>query len=167
MMFYAKNTYTKLRSYQRKDKQLGDAQPHTIPPRVDPDRVGRVFDRNVTIGESAIAGSAGEHRYVGIVDQKHPCFFDHPGDHVPGALLIEIYRQAAIATATGGGEATPAAAVVTHFDVQLSDFAELEAPVECSATITDEPADGGVAITIAMHQFDSQIGDAHVELSFV
>lgn len=169
MMFYAKNTYRKLRSYQRKDKQLRDAQPHTIPPRVDPDRVGRVFDRNVTIGESAIAGSAGEHRYVAIVDQKHPYFFDHPGDHVPGALLIEIYRQAAIAiaTATGRGEATPAAAVVTRFDVQLSDFAELDAPVECSARITDEPEDGGVGIAIAMHQFDSQIGDARVELSFV
>ncbi len=166
MMFYAKDTYRRLRSYQRKDKQL-DKQPQTIRPPVDPDRVGRVFDRNVTIGESAIAGSPGESRYVAIVDQRHPCFFDHPGDHVPGALLIEIYRQAAIATATDGGEATPATAVVTRFDVQLSEFAELEAPVECSATIVEEPADGRAQIDLAMHQLDSQIGDARVELSFV
>lgn len=29
------------------------------------------------------------------VDTKHPIFFDHPGDHVPGALLLDAALQAA------------------------------------------------------------------------
>ena len=51
--------------------------------------------------------------------------------------------------------------------MQLSDFAELEAPVECTARVTGEPEDGRVGIALAMHQLDSPIGDARVELDFV
>jgi hypothetical protein len=167
MMFYSKTTYKRLRSYQRKSKELHAFRPRAVSGPIDPARVGRVFARNVTIGESPREGHAdSEQRYLAIVDQKHPSFFDHPLDHVPGALLVEVYRQAAIATATGGGEATPAAAVLTRFRAELSDFAELDAPVECSATIVEEE-DGGAHIALAMHQLDSQIGDAHVELDFV
>jgi A-factor biosynthesis hotdog domain len=167
LMFFPKTTYERLRSYQRKYKAL-DQQPRSIPRPNDPASVGRSFHRNVTIGESATAGSAvGECRYVAIVDQRHPCFFDHPLDHVPGALVMEIYRQAAIATATGNGSSPPAAAVITRCDVQLSDFAELEAPVECSATVLDPLEDKPVQIDLALHQLESQIGGAHVELGFV
>jgi hypothetical protein len=120
----------------------------------------------VTIGESAISATTpGECRYAVIVDQTHPAFFDHPVDHVPGALVIEIYRQAAIATATNG--ATEAkSAVVTRCDVQLLDFAEFEAPVECTATVMSRAIDGRVQIGLAMHQLDCKIGDALVELDF-
>jgi hypothetical protein len=167
LMFFPKGTYQRLRSHQRKSKPLDGTQPQNVPHPVDPARVGRVFDSNVTIGDSEIAASAvGEHRYVAIVDRKHPCFFDHPLDHIPGALVIEVYRQAAIATATAGG-AAPAAAVATRCEVQLSDFAEFDAPAECSATVIDQPDDGRVQIALALHQFDTQIGSAHVELDFV
>jgi A-factor biosynthesis hotdog domain len=167
LMFFPKTTFERLRSQRRKDHPLDRTQPQRIPQPFDPVRVGRSLDRNVTIGESAIpALAAGERRYAAIVDQKHPCFFDHPLDHLPGALVIEVYRQAAIAAATCNGEASPAAAVVTRCEVHLSDFAELDAAIECSATIIDEPADGPVQIALALHQFDSQIGDAHVELGF-
>ena len=64
-------------------------------------------------------------RYTAIVDRTHPCFFDHPLDHLPGALVIEVYRQAAIAAAASDGVGEPADAVVTRCAVQLSDFAEL------------------------------------------
>jgi 2-oxo-3-(phosphooxy)propyl 3-oxoalkanoate synthase len=162
-----RRTYERLRAQQLKHKALDSSPPTRVQP-VDSARVGRVFGRNVAIGECATARSAaGECHYAAIVDRRNPYFFDHPLDHVPGALVMEIYRQAAIATATrAGGEAAPAA-VITRCDVQLSDFAELDALVECTASIVDQPEGGRVQIASTLHQLDSQIGDGQVELRFV
>jgi hypothetical protein len=167
LMFYPKTTYARLRSQQRKSKPLASRRWPTVPEPIDPVRVGRIFERNVAIADSTVAGStAGECRYLAIVDPTHPSFFDHPLDHIPGALVLEVYRQAAIATATRNGEGVPAAGVITRCDVELSDFAELEAPLECSATVIDEPRGGHVEMELALHQFDGQIGGASVELRF-
>jgi len=168
MMFFPKTTYERLRSLQRKHKPAEGHQPSASPRPLDPARVGRTFHRNVTIGESAIDGpAAGESRYVAIIDHGHPTFFDHPLDHVPGALVLEVYRQSAIAAAGDAGAGVPPAAVITRCDVQLSDFAELWAPLECSATVIDQPEGGRVQIDLGLHQLDSQIGEALVELDFV
>jgi A-factor biosynthesis hotdog domain len=166
LMFFPKTTYQRLRAQQRKFKPLEGRTSPATPEPIASNRVGRILDRNVTISESKIPAAPGERRYVAVVDRRHPCFFDHPLDHIPGALVIEIYRQAAIATAVSSGERTPAEAIVTRCDVRLSDFAELEAPVECSATVIDEPTDGPLPVALALHQFDAEIGAAHVELEF-
>jgi hypothetical protein len=168
LLFFPKKTYQRWRSQQRKDKSLGDGHTHVRPRPIDAARVGRIFDRNVTISESTPSGAKGDElRYTAIVDHGHPCFFDHPLDHVPGALVIEVYRQAAIAAATSGGRWAPAEAVVTGCAVQLSDFAELEAPTECVARMIDRAEDGRVQIALTLHQLDYEIGDARVELGFV
>jgi hypothetical protein len=168
LMFFPKITYQRMRAQQRRHKPLDGLQPQAVARPVRPARVGRSFDRNVTIGVGAIGSSAiGESRYAAIVDHHHPCFFDHPLDHLPGALLIEVYRQAAIAAAAAGGAGAPAEAVITRCDVQLSDFAELEAPIECSARVIDQPTGDRVHIGLTLHQLDGDIGDADVELEFV
>jgi hypothetical protein len=167
LMFFPKKAYEKLRAEQRRSKALSSTSRPIVARPIDPARVGRLLHRNVTIGESAVATTtAGECRYTVIVAQRHPVFFDHPVDHVPGALVIEIYRQAAIATATSG-TARAASAVVTRCDVQLSDFAEFEAPVECTASVMGKAVDGRVQIALALHQLESTIGEARVELDFV
>ncbi len=166
LMFFPRTTYQRLRSQQRKSKPLEGRRWPTVPEPIDPHRVGRILYRNVTISESTVPAAPGEYRYLAIVDRRHPSFFDHPLDHVPGALVIEVYRQAAIATATSSGEGTAAEAVVTRCDVQLSDFAELEAPVECLATSIDEAGDGRVSMALTLHQFETEIGGAQVELEF-
>jgi hypothetical protein len=168
LMFFPKITFESMRAQQLRDKGLDGARLPSIPRPVDCARVGRVFDRNVAIGDSARDRSAaGEHRYAVIVDQTHPCFFDHPADHVPGALVMEIYRQAAIATATDADAATPGAAIIIGSNVHLNDFAELNALTECSATVTAAADDGATQIELALHQLDTQIGNAQVELHFV
>jgi A-factor biosynthesis hotdog domain len=167
LMFFPKDEYEQMRDQQRTCKPLESARLPIVTRRIDPARIGRILHRNVAIGESSTVGlTAGECRYTVVVDQTQPSFFDHPLDHLPGALVIEIYRQAAIATATVGGAASPASAIVTRCDVQLFDFAEFEAPVECSASVLDEPPHERVQIALALHQFDTKIGDAHVELDF-
>ena len=160
-----KKTYQRLRAQQRKNKALDGPRTKVRP--LEAARVGRVFHRNVAIGEHAGVGSGDECRYAAVVDQRHPCFFDHPLDHVPGALVLEIYRQAAIAAATRGGIPAASTAVITRCDVHLSDFAEFEAQVECLASVIDQTEDGRVQIASTMHQLDNQIGDGRVELRFV
>ncbi len=161
-----RRTYDRLRAYQRRHKALDDPPSPTVQP-IDSALVGRRFHQNVAIGKSAAAGlTDGECRYTAIIDQRHPCFFDHPLDHVPGALIMEIYRQAAIATATGGDAQAASSAVITLCEVHMADFAELEAQVECRASIVDRQADGSVRLAATLHQLDRQIGDGRVELRF-
>jgi hypothetical protein len=168
LMFFPRVTYQRLRTQIRKKKPFDDSRERSSARPVDPARVGRIFGRNVTIGERVLGRAPGRDcRYTAIVDRTHPCFFDHPLDHLPGALVIEVYRQAAIAAAASDGVGEPADAVVTRCAVQLSDFAELEAPIECLAKVIGTTPDGRVQIALTLHQLDDEIGDAHVELDFV
>jgi hypothetical protein len=63
------------------------------PPRptvaLPPEQVGQRHSGHVVIGESARDDTWPLH-----VDQTNPIMFDHPLDHVPGALLLEATRQA-------------------------------------------------------------------------
>jgi A-factor biosynthesis hotdog domain len=168
LIFFPPTDYQEMRSRQRADRPLARARPRIIALPVDPARVGRVVERNVVIEDrSAAEGATDECRYRVMVDQSNPFFFDHPQDHIPGPLILEAYRQAAIATATRDCGRSPAAALVTDLRVRLAGFAELDAPLECAAMVSDEPEEGHVQISSTLHQFDSEIGDAQVELSFV
>lgn len=48
-----------------------------------------------------LIGLRGEAAVLAPVDPRHPFFFDHASDHVPGMVLLEAARQAA-AVASGG-----------------------------------------------------------------
>ncbi len=161
-------TYENWRAQQLKLKGFDRRrEPSTVRP-LDSARVGRLLHRNVAIGDSRKTGSpSGECRYTAIVDPTHPCFFDHPLDHLPGALVMEIYRQAAIATAASEGIGVPKDAVITDCEVRLSDFAELETNLECSAVAVGRAQEGRVQIASALHQFDKQIGSGQVGLRFL
>ncbi|HME02781.1 MAG TPA: AfsA-related hotdog domain-containing protein [Solirubrobacteraceae bacterium] len=162
--------YQRLRAQQLKIKYESLATSRTQEPvrPVDPSRVGRILQRNVAIGDGTEAVTpSGECRYNAVVDQTHPCFFDHPLDHLPGALIMEIHRQTAIDAAGSAAIGMPASAVITRCDVQLSDFAELETHMTCSATLVGQPQPESARVVSRLHQFDSQIGDGQVELRFV
>ncbi len=132
--------------------------------RVDPALVGRRDPRNVVIGEPAVGPSEGETRYPLVVDERHPSFYDHPQDHVPGPLIIEAYRQAAILTAHGARALPSPLAVLTGCQATFKDFCESEAPAECSAAVVGA-ADGRVSVAVGLHQFDREISEAVVELA--
>lgn len=63
------------------------------PPRptvaLKPEQVGHRHSGHVVIGESTRGDTWPLH-----VDETNPIMFDHPLDHVPGALLLEAIRQA-------------------------------------------------------------------------
>ncbi|WP_018722267.1 ScbA/BarX family gamma-butyrolactone biosynthesis protein [Salinispora fenicalii] len=70
--------------------------PAPVVPPAAPGEVGRLLHRDVVLGPADESGG----RDLRVVT-KHPVFFDHRLDHVPGMLLFEAMRQAAVAT-TGG-----------------------------------------------------------------
>jgi hypothetical protein len=168
LAFFPREEYEQLRRHVRERKPLAGARRRIVPHPLDPRRVGRLLEANVAIESGrAPQATAGESRFVAVIDERNPCHFDHPQDHVPGAMLMEIYRQSAIATATDGDIDAAPGAVFTGCAVELSEFAELDAPVECSAVVIERSGDGRAQIALQLHQFDTQIGAARVELTFV
>ncbi|RAJ36144.1 A-factor biosynthesis hotdog protein [Kitasatospora sp. SolWspMP-SS2h] len=77
--------YARLRPADR----IAPADP--LAPPVAPGSVGRHRAADVVLAEHP----AGE-GWLLRADQSHPVLFDHPVDHVPGALLLEAARQAAV-----------------------------------------------------------------------
>ncbi|WP_380168359.1 ScbA/BarX family gamma-butyrolactone biosynthesis protein [Jannaschia sp. R86511] len=65
------------------------------PPDIDCRAVGRTRARDVVLV------AQGEHRWELRVDTTHATLFDHPSDHLPGMLLFEAARQAALLTSDG------------------------------------------------------------------
>ncbi|MEV4760415.1 ScbA/BarX family gamma-butyrolactone biosynthesis protein [Micromonospora sp. NPDC049559] len=90
--------------------------PPVVPP-APPELVGRELARDVVIGPYEDLGACALR-----VVLDHPVLFDHPVDHIPGMLLFEAMRQAAIA-ATGGRLSSVATA-----QAQFTSFLELDHP---------------------------------------
>ncbi|MBW8800473.1 MAG: hypothetical protein JF597_44935 [Streptomyces sp.] len=73
------------------------------------------------------------------VDTTHPTLFDHLVDHVPGMLLLEAARQAALATAH------PGTAAVTGMESDFARYAEMDAPAGWRPSGWPSPAGCGSA----------------------
>ncbi|MDB1090273.1 ScbA/BarX family gamma-butyrolactone biosynthesis protein [Streptomyces sp. ACA25] len=67
------------------------------------------------------------------VDLDHPILFDHPVDHVPGMLLLEAARQAAITSHPAG------CTIVTSMTTRFHRYLELDRPVWL--TLTSDSSD--------------------------
>lgn len=162
VVFLRREDYVALREFQlaRRPKTT-----EPVPPAepLDPARVGRDDVRNVVVGEPV----DGRFRYV--IDTRHPSYFDHEYDHVPGPFIIEGFRQAALVVATEQGALPSPVAAVTYLDTTFLDFAELDAPVECTATLLDEPPTAAphdsVVVELGLYQFGKRLADARLGLS--
>jgi hypothetical protein len=158
--------YGLLRAHGRARKGLGKwpAQ-RPVPHPVAPAMTGRRDERNIVLEERMVSSSIDERsRYALIVDESHPAYFDHPHDHVTGSLILEMYRQAAIATAYRTRAMPAPLATVTGCQVRFSEFAELDAQSECSAWVSDVSADGVVTVRLVLHQLGADIADAELTL---
>ncbi|HEU4393534.1 MAG TPA: AfsA-related hotdog domain-containing protein [Solirubrobacterales bacterium] len=100
------------------------------PPPVpaDPARVGRRSPANVVVGD--VDNHDGELRCALIADPSHPAFFDHPLDHVPGMLMLETARQAAVLHVGARGW-PPQQAVVDACEAHFTQYAALSPPALC------------------------------------
>jgi hypothetical protein len=103
------------------------------PSAVGPAEVGRTRPRDVVLAGD---GPPWQLR----VDTSHPTLFDHPSDHLPGMLLFEAARQAAVLV-SGGGQV-------------VSIGAEFGAYLEIDATTTVEVGTDDGALVATVRQGD-------------
>lgn len=70
------------------------------------------------------------------IDQRHSYFFEHPQEHVPGMILIEVARQMSMACAHVYGKVPmDAIFMLTKLDNTFSNYTELNFPIKVRAKL--------------------------------
>ena len=137
------------------------------PDPVEPASVGRRSPRNVVVGDAVRVG--GELRCALIADAAHPTFFDHPLDHVPGMLMLEAARQAALLHVGGLGW-PPEQSVLDACVARFSRYAALSPPASCRVGACEPfaaaPDAGPPAehLRVAFSQAGAELGHADLRL---
>ncbi|KUJ69188.1 hypothetical protein ACZ90_12620 [Streptomyces albus subsp. albus] len=157
LAFMSQQDYDVFRAFQRAQKPVATA---TRSPRrpLDAALVGRSDPRNVVIGAGAAADP------LLAPDHHHPAFFDHEYDHMPGPVIAEGLRQAAVAAACRSGALPSPRAMAVGFEAAFLDFGEFEADLVCTAEAGAADADGRVPVDVGLHQFGKAIVTGRVEL---
>ncbi|MFI5875070.1 ScbA/BarX family gamma-butyrolactone biosynthesis protein [Streptomyces sp. NPDC051445] len=111
--------YERLRAGRLPDREV--PRPLALTAPEPPQSVGRMSPMDVVLSPTGHTG-----RWQLRVDTRHPTLFDHPVDHVPGMVLLEAARQAAIAAL--GRTGLPLA-----LTSQFLRYVELDAPCTIEA----------------------------------
>jgi hypothetical protein len=135
----AKYTCTSPSVYRRlrADRVLGPL------PELEPEcpvAVGRTDPRDVVL--TPFDGGVRHLR----VDPSHPALFDHPLDHVPGMLLLESARQAALAASF------PESVLPVALDIKFLRYTELDQPCAVSTARGETGDDGRTPIEVTATQ---------------
>lgn len=155
VIFMPRPAYEAMRRKQREAHGLDPEPPVRSADRrfpVAPELLGRVNENNVVL--SSLCRLEGADRYEAgiVVDDRHPCFFDHRLDHVPGMLLLEAHRQIAVAAAADRLGVAPSRLVVAGTAAKFESFAELDLQLMCDATVTGEPGDETASVETRLLQ---------------
>jgi hypothetical protein len=131
---------TSAKAYRRVRDGRQDVIGAPIPllPAVAPAVVGRTDELDVVL-------APGPRRDVWRLrlDTRHPTLFARPNDHVPGILLLEAARQAAVAVTPGHGF------LPTSVKTDFLQYVELDRPcwIEARPVPTGDPATTGVHVS--------------------
>ncbi|WP_280454480.1 AfsA-related hotdog domain-containing protein [Nocardia brasiliensis] len=158
---FARADYVELRNHQRSMRPAEPTHARVVAP-IDPHIVGRRDERNVVIGAPQVTAD-GPQQFTVIIDRRHPSFFDHDYDHVPGPLLLEALRQAAIATVHRSDDSVEVIWAITSAEVNFEGFAELDAAIHCIAGPLLETG----FIEVSLEQFGRQITTGRIELTAI
>lgn len=156
--------YRQLRAHHQKVRPPADGDQRVE--RARPTLVGRRDPRNVVVGAGRVDfGPAIGPVIPLVVDQRHPSFFDHPYDHVPGPLLLEGCRQAAVVAAVDAGVLDSPVVALTACTMAFEGFAELGPVIGCAAAVFEDPDSCGARVEVTVYQFGCRIGQCSLELS--
>ncbi|KAF5996078.1 MULTISPECIES: ScbA/BarX family gamma-butyrolactone biosynthesis protein [Streptomyces] len=129
-----------------------------VPPAIDPAAVGHSDDRHVLLAEPGSACGSGD-RWELRVDTAHPTFFDHPVDHIPGMVLLEAARQAALVS-TGMPDA-----LLLGLKSNFARYAEFDAPCWIEPQAEPHGTEGGVLVRVRGTQHAETVFTAELVLS--
>ncbi|MDQ0757415.1 ScbA/BarX family gamma-butyrolactone biosynthesis protein [Streptomyces canus] len=129
--------------YRRlRGSRTGDGVPVPLPltsPSA-PQDVGRVSPTDVVLSPAPAPD-----RWLLRVDTRHPVLFDHPVDHVPGMVLMEAARQAAVAFL---GRVCLPVGMANAF----TRYTELDAPCMIEACSVPRDAEGRERVSVTGRQ---------------
>jgi len=171
LLFISRSIYRSFRGRMRRRKGLGaSGAPAPRAAALPSAAVGRRDERNVVIGAPAGDPVTEEGMVCEvIVDQGHPCLFDHPLDHLPGMLMLEAFRQTAFVAAREACGLQPASTVATRCRGSFAEFGELELTTRCHARIAQAPHGSDAAPTVPVEltllQDDHVLGQGLVEVT--
>ncbi|GAA4786030.1 ScbA/BarX family gamma-butyrolactone biosynthesis protein [Streptomyces ziwulingensis] len=92
-----------------------------------PTWVGHCHDRDVLLGREPDGVQGPDTSWRLRMNRDHPVLFDHQSDHIPGMLLLEAFRQAAL---TGAPRVT---GPFLRLSATFTSFGELDRPVTLHA----------------------------------
>ncbi|WP_371670843.1 hypothetical protein OG985_26425 [Streptomyces sp. NBC_00289] len=146
--------------YRRLRGARAEARPsYTLIRAVQPELVGRLSEFDVVLGRSEVEDAEGlGDVHLLRVDASHPVLFDHPVDHVPGMLLLEAARQAALA-ALG----LPRGLLV-GCEATFERYVEFDSPCLVSAGKPTTDAEGRRTLTVQFHQSGSVAATCEVSI---
>lgn len=150
-----REAYDEFRELQQAQRDGAESAAPLAP--VEPALVGRRDPRNVVIARQGTDLTL-------LVDRRHPSFFDHPYDHVPGPLLLEGFRQAAQVAAVDAGALDSPVAAVTSAELSFSGFVELGGVITCHTTVRDAGEYGDVEIDVGIEQFGQRLAEGRIGL---
>jgi hypothetical protein len=155
--------WNRMRDKGRAALTLTPARPHHTGRRVAPITVGRTSAHNVVLADTEVRDC--EVLAQVVVDQANPALFDHPLDHIPGALIFEGFRQSAVYAAYELFGLSPRGLLLTRVETDFTRFGEFELPTDCRVRVVDSPAPDTVAFEITMLQEAEGIARARVHLA--
>lgn len=168
MHFVSPASYNTLR---RSPPLAGGGSAFTAVRGADARRVGRRHARNVVVGELERATEDERYSCAIVADTSHPSFFDHPQDHLPGTLLLEAFRQAALLAVADACAWSPESLLVVALAATFSRYAELNLEARCSASVGEPvlPRRGEpwVPVSLAVSQRGATLSQAVVRVADV
>ncbi|MGW0866640.1 ScbA/BarX family gamma-butyrolactone biosynthesis protein [Streptomyces sp. NPDC002611] len=158
-------TMRQLRTRARAALALDPRRAHPLVNRLEPAEVGRELSANVVLGRVTVSSAAEVVAQV-VVDRTHPALFDHPVDHIPGAVMFEALRQTATTAARElcGLDIAPQHLALTGCDVTFLKYGEFELPTDCRARPADG-ADGQPVLDLVLEQEGDVLATARVTLA--
>lgn len=101
-----------------------------------------------------------------IVDLNNPAIFDHPLDHIPGMLLLEGFRQAALVVADRQLQAGPEQLLLSSCHVVFTRFGEFGLATRVRADLNSLARDehGRITLALDVEQGGTVIATAELEL---
>ncbi|MEU7101787.1 ScbA/BarX family gamma-butyrolactone biosynthesis protein [Streptomyces longwoodensis] len=121
-------------------RMLELARSRPLPPPVAGAGVGEEF-RDVVLSPTDATD-----RWQLRIDTHHPMYFDHPGDHAPGILLLEAAKQA-VRTLRH-----PRVGVAEAMETVFHRYVELDSPCWVDAQLLPDDQLGRARFLVTMHQ---------------
>ncbi len=156
-----RRTWQALRDRSRAGLEL-TPRAHVTGLRLPTYLVGRRSAHNVVLADAVVTGNEAVGQVV--VDQAHPGLFDHPLDHIPGAVMFEAFRQTALYAVSEVHGLAPRGLLVDSLRTEFTQVAEFELPTDCRVRV-GALAPGGIPVEAELVQEDRVIAAASLRLA--